>query len=198
LQLSEQNNWRVSYPSTPASYFHLLREQIYSSHRKPLIVFTPKSLLRNRLSFSSLEEFSQNFSPVLCTNGNPSDVSRIVMCTGKVFYDLEKARSNLPELSTLKLIRLEQLYPFPEKEIMEILTQHNDVKEWIWCQEEPQNMGAWFYVEPYMRQLFLNCGVEATINYVGRIASSSPATGYTYCHQKQQDEFTQHALRGFL
>lgn len=192
LQLCAEHNLQVSYPSTPAQYFHLLRRQMHRPYRKPLIVMTPKSLLRHALATSTLEDLVKGtFREVLWDpQRGATKASKLILCSGKVFYDLWQRREKgthktASAASTASaagaLIRIEQLYPFPEKEIKEILHTYSEAKEVLWVQEEPQNRGAWSFVQPRIEALL----GRKVLRYVGRNASASPATGSHAQHQAE-------------
>jgi len=186
LQLCAQNNMQVCIPSTPAQMFHLLRRQMLRNYRKPLIVFTPKSLLRNKLVTSTLDELATGqFFPVIddeVASSNAKKISRIILCTGKVYYDLWQQREKL-NCQDVALIRIEQLYPFPDMEFSKIYQTYAQVKQVIWCQEEPYNQGAWFKMREDLQPL-LPKGVE--LQYVGRPEAAAPAVGSSITHAKQQ------------
>jgi 2-oxoglutarate dehydrogenase E1 component len=193
LTLCAEGNMRVAYPSTPASYFHLLRWQARDANEKPLVVFTPKSLLRHPRCVSSLEDLAEGgFRPVIDDGApEPALVRRVVMCTGKVYYDLLKAKEDARR-SDVALVRLEQLYPFPA-ELAQAIARYPGSAELVWCQEEPQNMGAWRFV----RERFLDGEVEAggrRLRYAGRAASASPAPGSLKVHVLEQEALVREAL----
>jgi 2-oxoglutarate dehydrogenase E1 component len=192
LQACAEDNIQVVSATTPAQYFHVLRRQIRRQFRKPLILMTPKSLLRDKLAYSALSEFtSGHFHEVLDdTVVDPARVRRVVFCSGKVYYDLLKQRT-ADGLTDVALVRIEQLYPFPEEQLQKVLARYaHKAREWVWAQEESHNMGAWSFVEPRLRSL----GCE--VLYVGRDASASPATGSLQVHQREQKELVEAALRG--
>jgi 2-oxoglutarate dehydrogenase E1 component len=193
LQSCADHNWQVCVPSTPAQVFNMLRRQAIRPMRKPLIVMSPKSLLRHPLAVSSLEELSEGvFHNVIgeIDELNAKDVKRVVMCSGKVYYDLlEQRRKN--EQTDVALIRLEQLYPFPEQECAEVLSVYKHVKDWVWCQEEPQNQGAWYSSQHHFWQVIPK---GASLVYAGRDASASPAVGYVSVHNQQQKALVEDAL----
>ncbi len=194
LALCAEGNMRVAYPSTPASYFHLLRAQAREPIEKPLVVFTPKSLLRLPRCVSSLDELADGrFEPVLDDRSlDPVRVRRVVLCTGKVFYDLVQAREHARQ-DDVALVRLERLYPFPAQEIAAVLARFASA-ELVWCQEEPRNMGAW----RFLRERFLDSQVQAggrLPRYVGRAESASPASGRLKVHQAEQEALVREALR---
>jgi len=186
LQLSGDDNWRVVNPTTPAQLFHVLRSQVHRNYRKPLVVFTPKSLLRHADCVSPLSEFTDGrWRPVI---GDPDVVApkRIVMCSGKVYYDLLAARGDAP----IALVRLEQMYPFREDALKKALAPlSGTATEVVWCQEEPCNMGAWTFVQPILRAL-----TPLPVRYIGRPRSASPATGSKHLHVAEQDELVRKAL----
>jgi 2-oxoglutarate dehydrogenase E1 component len=191
LQLCAQDNMQVCVPSTPAQIFHLLRRQMLRPYRKPLIVMTPKSLLRR--AASSLQELTEGqFQLVIADNEvkTPKSIERIVLCSGKVYYDLleEKQANNLTNIA---IVRIEQLYPFPEEAYLAILRLYSSAKEIIWCQEEPQNQGAWTTIQPYLLGNLLK---GQALAYAGRLASASPAAGYHSMHEKQQKTLVADAL----
>jgi 2-oxoglutarate dehydrogenase E1 component len=194
LTLCAEGNLRVAYPSTPASYFHLLRAQARDPIEKPLVVFTPKSLLRHPRCLSSLDELAEGrFEPVLDDRLDPARVRRIVLCSGKVYYDLLKAREEARR-DDVALVRLERLYPFPAGEISTLLERYPQQAELVWCQEEPRNMGAW----RFLRERFLDGEVVAggrQLRYVGRDASASPAPGQLRVHLAEQEALVRAALR---
>jgi 2-oxoglutarate dehydrogenase E1 component len=193
LQLCADHNWQVCVPSTPAQVFNMLRRQVIRPMRKPLIVMSPKSLLRHPLAVSSLEELSEGvFHNVIgeVDELEPSDVKRVVMCSGKVYYDLlEQRRKN--EQTDVAIIRLEQLYPFPQEECAKIVAEYSHVQDWVWCQEEPQNQGAWYCSQHHFWQVIPD---GAKLTYAGREASASPAVGYLSVHNQQQKALVEDAL----
>jgi 2-oxoglutarate dehydrogenase E1 component len=183
LQQCAENNMRVALPSTPAQYFHLLRKQALSPAIKPLVVMTHKSLLRQRVAASTADELADagGFRPVIGdATVATAAVERVVVCTGKVFYDLLEARGDAP----VALVRLELLYPFPGDELGAVLAGYPAAKTVVWCQEEPQNMGAWSFVA--LRHHF--------DLYAGRPAAASPATGFLAAHKVQQAGLVARAL----
>ena len=194
LTLCAEGNLRVAYPSTPASYFHLLRAQARDPLEKPLVVFTPKSLLRHPRCVSPLDELAEGgFQPVIGDRVDPARVRRVVFCTGKVYYDLLKAREDAKR-DDVALVRLEALYPFPVAEVEAELARYSPQAELVWCQEEPRNMGAWRFV----RERFLDGDVAASGRvplYAGRAASASPAPGQLKVHVTEQEALVQDALR---
>jgi 2-oxoglutarate dehydrogenase E1 component len=193
LQLCAENNLQVCYPTTPAQYFHLLRRQVLPGMERPLIVMTPKSLLRLPAAASTVEQLtSGGFQPVIDDSEvtETASVERVVLCSGKVYYDLIEGRKKASDFR-VAVVRLEQFYPFPESRLREVLAKYPTAKELIWAQEEPQNMGGWTFVEA--RLLNLLPGSERP-RYVGRVASASPATGSYSIHQKEQSRLVTEAL----
>ncbi len=197
LQLCAENNMQVCYPTTPAQYFHLLRRQVRQPSARPLVVMTPKSLLRLPAAVSSIEELTTGgFRPVIddAEVSDRSAVRRIVVCGGKVFYDLAAARRKSEDYR-VAIIRLEQFYPFPERALREIFATYEQATQLVWCQEEPKNYGGWHFVEPRLAGLLK--GSERPF-YAGRAASASPATGSYTIHELEQrklidDALTEHA-----
>jgi 2-oxoglutarate dehydrogenase E1 component len=197
LQLCAENNMQVCYPTTPAQYFHLLRRQVRQTAARPLVVMTPKSLLRLPAAVSSIEELTQGgFRPVIddAELTDRSAVRRIVVCGGKVFYDLSAARKKTGD-ERVAIVRLEQFYPFPERALREIFATYTQATQLVWCQEEPKNYGGWQFVEPRLAGLLAGC--ERPF-YAGRAASASPATGSYTIHELEQrklidDALTEHA-----
>lgn len=194
LQLCADHNMQVCIPSTPAQVFNMLRRQVIRPMRRPLIVMSPKSLLRHPLAVSSLEELAsgvyQNVIGEIDDNIKPENVERVVFCSGKVYYELlEQRRKN--EQDNIALIRIEQLYPFPEQELLNVLKDYQHVKEFVWCQEEPQNQGAWYCSQHHFR----NAIPKGTyLTYAGRKASAAPAVGYMSIHVKEQQALITDAL----
>ncbi|MCF2950172.1 2-oxoglutarate dehydrogenase E1 component [Paraglaciecola aquimarina] len=193
LQMSADHNWQVCVPSTPAQVFNMLRRQTVRPMRKPLIVMSPKSLLRHPLATSSMEELSEGvFHNVIdeIDNISPSKVKRVVMCSGKVYYDLlEQRRKN--DQDDVAIVRIEQLYPFPHEEMGQIASKYKTAKDWVWCQEEPQNQGAWYCSQHHF---WSSLPQNATLTYAGRQASASPAVGYISVHNQQQKDLVDDAL----
>ncbi len=195
LQLCAEHNMQVCVPTTPAQMFHMLRRQMVRPYRKPLIVMTPKSLLRHRLSISSLEELCQGrFHLVIdeVDDIKPSAVRRIVLCSGKVYYDLLQARRD-QDLNHVAIIRIEQLYPFPREALIEALGRYTHAKEVIWCQEEPKNQGAWYSSQHHFRACLRK---SQDLRYAGRPRSAAPAVGHFNLHIEQQQALVEEALSG--
>jgi len=193
LQLCAEHNMQVCVPSTPAQVYHMLRRQVVRSMRRPLIVMSPKSLLRHPLAVSSLDELaSGTFQNAIgeVDEHDPKAVDRIVLCSGKVYYELlEKRRTEA--LNNVAIIRIEQLYPFPTDEVNALLEQYAHVTDFVWCQEEPQNQGAWYCSQHHFRSVIPQ---GATLQYAGRAASASTAVGYMSLHVKQQKALVNEAL----
>lgn len=179
LTLCADNNLQLLNCTTPANFFHALRRQLHRSFRKPLLVFTPKSLLRHPKCISSLKDFTTSgFKEVIDDDSAiAKSIKKVVFCSGKIYYDLldqrEKGKS-----SDVAIIRLEQLYPLPVKQIKKIIAKYDKTKEWLWVQEEPENMGAWSFM--------LRCFPDVSLKFIGRHESASPATGYSKIHAEQQ------------
>jgi multifunctional 2-oxoglutarate metabolism enzyme len=196
LHLAAEGNIRVVNCTTPAQYFHLLRRQAKRSRQRPLILFTPKSLLRHPQATSRLEELTTGrFQSVIDDAhyaGNPERAERLLMCTGKVYYDLVPEAEKLGERRPA-IVRLEQLYTFPWNELREVLPRYSGAKELVWVQEEPLNMGAWRYLEAKLREL-VSEGHGMDIRYVGRPERASPAEGYPAAHAAEQSRIVREAL----
>ncbi len=193
LQLCAENNLQVCYPTTPAQVFHMLRRQVKQDTLRPLIVMTPKSLLRLPAATSSTEDLTKGgFQPMIddVSVKNKSKVKRIVLCSGKVFYDLNDTREKSGNES-VAIVRLEQFYPFPAKLLKEIFGEYSNAKEIIWSQEEPRNMGGWTFVEPRLEEIKPE---KITLSYIGREASASPATGSYVIHGLEQEKLVNEAL----
>lgn len=193
LQLCAERNMEVCVPSTPAQVFHMLRRQVLRPFRKPLIVMSPKSLLRHRLAISAIEDFTSGHFNLLLPEIDdikPESVRKVVLCSGKVYYDLlEQRREN--KQTDIAILRIEQLYPFPYEELKTALSKYSKATQVVWCQEEPKNQGAWFITEHRL----LDClGKKQVLSYVGRPASASPAAGYSALHKKQQEDLVRESL----
>ncbi len=200
LQLYADDNLQVLYPSTPASYFHGLRRQLNRDFRKPLIVMTPKSLLRHKRCVSSYAEMAEgsSFHRVMYENepsAKDDAIERVVLCSGKVFYDLQDARAEKGLEDRVALIRLEQLAPFPDEALSEELQRYRNSVSLIWCQEEPRNMGGWSFVAPRLEAVYGDLGFEQKRPvYAGRKAAPSPATGSHAQHVREQKKLLDEAL----
>jgi 2-oxoglutarate dehydrogenase E1 component len=198
LQLCAEDNMQVAYCTTPANYFHILRRQMLRDFRKPLIIMTPKSLLRHKLAVSSFADFTgdSHFQRILSDPNAPrdEDVKRLVLCSGKVAYDLFEARDQAGD-STTSIVRMEQLYPFPSEPLTARLRRMKKLDEVVWAQEEPKNGGYWFFVEPLIEHCLVEAGVKPKRPvYAGRAASASPATGLAKRHAAEQAALIAEAL----
>ncbi len=201
LQLCAEENWQVCNLTTPANYYHALRRQMCRDFRKPLIVMTPKSLLRHKLAVSELKDFAEgtSFHRVLWdtdrdTLAKPKDIKRVVLCTGKVYYDLLQERRDR-KIDNVMIVRLEQLYPFPHKALLDELKLYPNA-DVVWCQEEPENQGYWHYVDRRIEAVLTEAKVKATRpRYVGRPDAAAPATGSLYKHQAEQAKILDAALK---
>ena len=200
MQLSADTNMQVVQPTTASQIFHILRRQMVRNLRKPLIIMTPKSLLRAKDAASPLSEFTKgNFQTVIPENKDlkADKVKRVVACSGKVYYDLARKREE-KGIDDVALIRVEQLYPFPHKAFAAELKKYPNTSDIVWCQDEPQNQGAWFFVQHYIHE---NMTEGQKLGYSGRAASASPAAGYSHLHQEQQKVLVDGAfakLKGFI
>ena len=201
MQLAADNNMQVCQPTTASQIFHLLRRQQVRMFRKPLVVMTPKSLLRNKDATSPLTEFTKGeFRTVIAEQSGEIDaakVKRMIACSGKVYYDLVKKRDEKKATDTV-ILRVEQLYPFPHKAFATELKKYPNVTDIVWCQDEPQNQGAWFFVQHNIHENMLD---GQKLGYAGRPASASPAVGYAHLHQEQQKALLDQAfakLKGFV
>ncbi|MDN3652269.1 2-oxoglutarate dehydrogenase E1 component [Thalassotalea ponticola] len=193
LQLCADHNMQVCVPSTPAQVFNMLRRQVVRPMRRPLIVMSPKSLLRHPLAVSSLDELAEGtYHNVIgeIDDIKADKVERVVMCSGKVYYELlEQRRKN--EQDNVAIVRIEQLYPFPEAELKDVIAQYPNAKDFVWCQEEPQNQGAWYCSQHHFREAI---GEQGTLRYAGRKAAAAPACGYMSLHVKEQQALVNDAL----
>lgn len=200
LQLCAEHNMQVCTPTTPAQIFHLLRRQMLRPFRAPLIVMTPKSLLRHKLAVSTLEELTElPFRPVIGETDahSPSKITRLILCGGKVYYDLLEARRAEPpeKIEHIAIIRIEQLYPFPTQILREELSHYPNVEKIVWCQEEPKNQGAWYQSKHHI----VDClGHESNLIYAGRAPSAAPAVGDFATHIQQQQAVVAAALFGIV
>jgi 2-oxoglutarate dehydrogenase E1 component len=195
LQLCAENNMQVCYPTSPAQYFHLLRRQTIQETVRPLIVMTPKSLLRLPAASSTIDELtSGGFQPVLDDPRmkDADKVKRIVLCSGKLFYDLDAGREDAHD-EKIAIVRVEQFYPFPGEAIKNIFAKYKNATQIFWSQEEPENMGAWSFIEPRLRRIK---PANATLSYVGRVPSASPATGSYTIHELEQKDIVERSLIG--
>ncbi|MFK3970720.1 2-oxoglutarate dehydrogenase E1 component [Pseudomonas sp. NPDC087358] len=196
LQLCAEHNIQVCMPTTPAQIYHLLRRQVIRPLRKPLIVLTPKSLLRHKLAISTLEDLAEgSFQTVIpeIDTLDAAKVTRLVMCSGKVYYDLlEKRRAEGRE--DIAIVRIEQLYPFPEDDLMEAIAPYTSLTNVVWCQEEPMNQGAWYSSQHHLRRSIGNHNRNLVLEYAGRDASAAPACGYASMHAEQQEKLLKDAF----
>jgi 2-oxoglutarate dehydrogenase E1 component len=193
LQLCAEHNMQVCMPSTPAQMFHMLRRQMVRPLRKPLIVLSPKSLLRHPMSVSSLEDLTEGTFQPLIPEGPElavEDVRRLVFCTGKVYFDLRQAQTE-HELNDVALIRIEQLYPFPIEEYARTIEHYGNAHDIVWCQEEPQNQGAWYQIRHRLQEPL---GRDDRLFYAGRPGAAAPASGMHRVHVKQQQALVEAAL----
>jgi len=196
LQLCAEHNIQVCVPTTPAQIYHLLRRQVVRPLRKPLIAFTPKSLLRHKDAVSSLEELANGGFRHVIGEVDPQDadrVTRVVICSGKVYYELRDMR-NERGLDHVAILRLEQVYPFPQQELQDMIAPYRNLLEVTWCQEEPQNQGVWFSSQHRMRQVVRNHNRDLYLEYAGRESSAAPAAGYNALHLAQQEKLLRDAL----
>ncbi|WP_290871150.1 2-oxoglutarate dehydrogenase E1 component [Aquabacterium sp.] len=201
MQLAADNNMQIVQPTTASQIFHVLRRQMVRMFRKPLVLFTPKSLLRNKDATSPLSEFTKGeFRTVIGEVDETIDASkvkRLIACSGKVYYDLVKKRADKKAFDTA-IVRVEQLYPFPHKAFAAEVKKYPNLADLVWCQDEPQNQGAWFFVQHYIHE---NMADGQRLGYAGRPASASPAVGYAHLHQEQQKALLDQAfakLKGFV
>jgi 2-oxoglutarate dehydrogenase E1 component len=200
MQLAADTNMQIVQPTTASQIFHILRRQMVRNLRKPLIIFTPKSLLRNKDATSPLSEFTKGgFQTVIPESKDLKNdkVKRVVLCSGKVYYDLAKKRDEKGH-DDVAILRIEQLYPFPHKVFANEIKKYPNATEIVWTQDEPQNQGAWFFVQHYIHENMLD---GQKLGYSGRAASASPAVGYSHLHQEQQKALVEGAfgkLKGFV
>jgi 2-oxoglutarate dehydrogenase E1 component len=194
LQLCAEHNMQVVIPTTPAQIFHLLRRQAIRPMRRPLVIMSPKWILRHKLATSSLEELANGeFHNVIDDQLEPAEVRRVVLCSGKVYYHLLEERQERG-IDDIALIRLEQLYPFPDDELEDILRPYSNIEDIIWCQEEPMNQGAWYSSQHHMRHVIQHLKPELHLSFVGRESSAAPASGYMSVHLEEQKQFINQAL----
>jgi 2-oxoglutarate dehydrogenase E1 component len=196
MQLCAEKNIQVCIPTTPAQVFHMIRRQGIRPLRKPLIVMSPKSLLRHKEAVSTLEELANGqFQLVIpeIDNVSPKAVKRVVLCAGKVYYEL-LAERRARGIEDIALVRIEQMYPFPERELLSALKEYPNLSDVVWCQEEPMNQGCWYASQHHMRRALDQLGSGLGVRYVGREASAAPAAGYMALHLKQQEALINQAL----
>ncbi len=203
MQLAADTNIQVVQPTTASQIFHVLRRQMVRGLRKPLIIMTPKSLLRAKDATSPMSEFTSGIFQTVIPETNPAvvkaaaKVKRIICCSGKVYYDLIRRREEMG-VKDVAVIRVEQLYPFPHKAFAAEVKRYPNASDMVWCQDEPQNQGAWFFVQHYIHE---NMRDGQRLGYAGRAASASPAVGYAHLHQEQQKALIEGAfgkLKGFV
>jgi len=193
LQLCAEDNMQVCMPTTPSQMFHLLRRQVLRQVRKPLIVMSPKSLLRHKLSVSTLEDICEKrFMRIIGDSSDivPGKVDRIIICSGKVYFDLLDAR-NERGLENIAIIRVEELYPFPKQQVAAELARYPNARHVVWCQEEPLNQGAWQFIQPYLAGQIT---AKQVLSVVSRPASASPAVGYYQKHIEQLQTLVNEAM----
>ena len=195
LQLCAEDNMQVCMPSSPSQIFHMLRRQMLRPYRKPLIVMTPKNILRDPAASSEFHEFTEGeFKNVLdeVEDLNAAEVKKIIFCSGKLYYELIKARRE-HKISNSAIVRIEQLYPFPQDEVQQIIKKYSGAREIVWCQEEPRNQGAWFFVKS-TRNIRACLSESHNLRYAGRNYSASPASGSLHIHREQQQALIEDAL----
>lgn len=196
LQMCAEHNIQVCVPTTPAQVFHMLRRQVKRPLRKPLIAITPKSLLRHKEAISTLDDLSNgNFQTVIpeVDDLDARKVKRVIMCSGKVYYELlEYRRTN--ELNDTAVIRIEQLYPFPGDDLTEVIRAYPKLEDVVWCQEEPQNQGAWYPTQHRMRRVLRDINEKIYLRYAGRPSSAAPAAGYISVHVEEQNRLIKNAF----
>ena len=196
LQLCAEHNMQVCVPTTPAQIFHLIRRQAIRPLRKPLVVMSPKSLLRHKRATSSLDELATGrFETVLPdpAQPEPDKVRRLILCSGKVFYDLLEKRE-ADDIKDVAIVRIEQLYPFPEDRLFEIIQDYDKLESAVWCQEEPKNQGAWYCSQHHMYKVMNRLNPELLLQYTGREASAAPAVGLMSLHVEQQQQLVEDAF----
>ncbi|WP_341938480.1 2-oxoglutarate dehydrogenase E1 component [Marinimicrobium sp. C2-29] len=195
LQLCAEHNIQVCIPTTPAQVFHMLRRQVIRPMRRPLVVMSPKWILRHKLATSSLEDLANGYFHNVITDEDvdPKKVKRVVLCAGKVYYHLLEERMERKQ-EDVALVRLEQLYPFPEEELKKALAPFKNLKDVVWCQEEPMNQGAWYSSQHHMRRVVYDHNPKLFLSYVGRDPSAAPAAGYASVHLEEQKRFINEAL----
>lgn len=193
LQLCSQHNIQVVYPTLPSQIFHLLRRQIKRNYRKPLIVMSPKSLLRHVEAVSEVKDFTDGkFLEVIDETDQeikPENVKKVLFCSGKIYYELREARRK-QQKNHIAIIRIEQLYPFPQERLQEVISKYKKAEEYYFVQEEPRNQGAWIYMENHLGNI-----TPKKLNYIGRVAAPSPATGYYKVHLKEQEEIIKQSIK---
>jgi len=196
LQMCAEHNIQVCVPTTPAQVFHMLRRQVKRPLRKPLIAITPKSLLRHKDAISTLDDLSAGSFQTVIPEADEMDnrkVARVIMCSGKVYYELlDFRRTN--DMSDTAIIRIEQLYPFPADDLEEVLKVYPKLNDVVWCQEEPQNQGAWYPTQHRMRRSIKEINEKIYLRYAGRKGSAAPAAGYISVHIEEQAQLINQAF----
>jgi 2-oxoglutarate dehydrogenase E1 component len=194
LQLCAEHNMQIAIPTTPAQIFHLLRRQAIRPMRRPLVIMSPKWILRHKLATSSLEELAEGeFENVIADHSDADAIERVILCSGKVYYHLLEERI-ARGLDNIALVRIEQLYPFPDTELTEVLGAYKNMKSIVWCQEEPINQGAWYSSQHHMKRVIKDINSDLQLTYVGRESSAAPASGYMSVHLEEQNKFINEAL----
>ena len=195
MQLCAEHNIQVCIPTTPAQVFHMLRRQAIRPMRRPLVVMSPKWILRHKLATSSIEELAKGrFEPVLAdTSADPAKVKRVILSSGKVYYHLLEAKLESKQ-EDVALIRIEQLYPFPEEDLRKAMKPYENLTDVVWCQEEPMNQGAWYSSQDRMRRVLERVNPDLYLRYAGRPESSAPACGYMSMHLEEMHKFINSAL----
>jgi 2-oxoglutarate dehydrogenase E1 component len=189
LQLCAADNMQVCNLTTPAQYFHLLRRQANATYRKPLVLMTPKSLLRHPQAVSTLSDLSDGtFLPVLDDPQKPANATKVLLCSGKIYYQLAQ-RCRETHCKDIALVRLEQLYPFPKEALLDVLVKYDKAESVFWVQEEPENMGGWQFLRPRLEEV-----VGGKVNYIGRPAAASPATGFPNIYKQKQTAISDQAV----
>ncbi|MBC7782624.1 MAG: hypothetical protein H7144_02200, partial [Burkholderiales bacterium] len=192
LSLCAEENMQVAMPSRPSTYFHLLRRQQLRKFRKPLVIFMPKNLLRRADAGSKIEEFTDQELSLVIDDSHVVDrdkVKRLLLCAGKAYYTLNKARLD-HKIDDVAIVRLEEFYPFPKADLVQVLNKYRRVSEVCWVQEEPQNRGAWTFIQPILRSML----PDILVSYHGREAAASPATGSMAMHEAEEHELVASAL----
>ncbi len=195
LQLCAEHNMQVCIPTTPAQVFHMLRRQAIRPMRRPLVVMSPKWILRHKLATSSLEELANgSFQNVIDDNSaDPDKVRRLILCSGKVYYHLYEQREE-SQIDNVAIVRIEQLYPFPDDMLANVIGRYKNLASVVWCQEEPINQGVWYNSQHHMRRVLAQFYPNIYLDYVGREASAAPAAGYMSTHLEEQQRFIREAL----
>ena len=189
LQLCAADNIQVCNPTTPSQYFHLLRRQAKSKFRKPLVILTPKSLLRHPAAVSTLDELAGNsFQAVLDDPNGAKNPKTILFCSGKIYYELSARRRDL-EKTDIVIVRMEQFYPFPQDQLERVVKKYSRSKNWCWVQEEPENMGGWHFIKPRLESI-----TKRTLTFIGRDPAASPATGFPAIFKQEQNRIIELAV----